>query len=60
MPAGKKKETKDTKTKSKGIVSTEDSILTRLEVVEKMLLITREDVSEIKTVFERIRNRLGL
>ena len=60
MPAGKKKETKDTKAKSKGTVSIEDSILTRLEVVEKMLLITREDVSEIKTVFERIRNRLGL
>ena len=65
MPTGKKKETKDIRTKKvketlQAVVSNEDSIMTRLEVVEKMLVITREDINEMKTIFERIRSRLGI
>ena len=65
MPTGKKKETKDIRTKKvketlQAVVSNEDSIMTRLEVVEKMLVITREDINEMKTIFERIGSRLGI
>ena len=60
MTAAKKKETKDTKPKPKGVVSIESSIMTRLEVVEKMLLITRDELNDMKTIFERIRSRLGI
>tara|TARA_Y100001963_G_scaffold21443_2_gene27689 strand:- start:6604 stop:6798 length:195 start_codon:yes stop_codon:yes gene_type:complete len=64
MPAGKKAETKDTKKKSKstqgGVVSTESSILTRLAVVEKMLVITRDEFTEMKGMLKRIKDRMGL
>ena len=59
MPTGKKKETKNTKPKEV-VVSNESSIMTRLEVVEKMLIITRDEINEMKTIFERIRSRLGV
>ena len=59
MPSGKKKETKNTKP-TKSVVSNESSIMTRLEVVEKMLLITRDEINEMKTIFERIRSRMGI
>tara|TARA_R100000152_G_C6773941_1_gene201505 strand:- start:2043 stop:2219 length:177 start_codon:yes stop_codon:yes gene_type:complete len=58
MPAGKKKETKDTKTKS--VVSNESSIMTRLEVVEKMLLITRDEFKKVTSIVERMKERMGL
>ena len=60
MPTGKKKETKTTKKRPASVTSNESSIMTRLEVVEKMLLITRDDIKEMRDIFERIRNRMGL
>jgi len=64
MPAGKKTETKDTKVKSKPspktVVSNESSIMTRLEVVEKMLVITRDEFKETKSIVERMKARMGL
>ena len=64
MPAGKKTETKDTKTKSqpskKAVVSNDSSIMTRLEVVEKMLVITRDEFKEIASIVERMKARMGL
>lgn len=60
MPAGKKKETKTTKKKPKAVVSNESSIMTRLEVVEKMLLITREELNDMTLIYKRIKDRMGL
>ena len=58
MAISKKKETINTKTKS--VVSNESSIMTRLEVVEKMLLVTRNEFKDIKRLVERMKTRMGL
>ena len=60
MPTGKKKETKTTKTKPKSVVSNENSIMTRLDVVEKMLNITRDELKEMTSIYKRIRDRMGI
>ena len=59
MPAGKKKETKKS-TPKKAIVSNESSIITRLEVVEKMLLITRDEAKDMSKMIKRLNDRMGL
>jgi|TARA_R100001129_G_scaffold134652_1_gene96111 hypothetical protein len=58
MATKTKTETKTTKTKA--VVSNDSSIKTRLEIVEKMLLVTRDELKEMKGIFERIKSRMGL
>ena len=60
MPAGKKKETKSTKEMPKATHSIDESIMTRLEVVEKLLLITRDEFKEVQSMLKRIKDRMGL
>ena len=58
MATKTKTEAKTTKTKA--VVSNESSIKTRLEIVEKMLLVTRDELKEMKSIFERMKSRMGL
>mgnify|MGYP003131295328 CR=1 FL=1 len=63
MSGTKKKTTKKSatkETKHKSIVSNEESIMTRLEVVEKMLVHTRDEFKEIKLIINRLKDRMGL
>ena len=60
MPAGKKKETKSTKEMPKATHSIDETIRTRLEVVEKLLLITRDEFKEVQSMLKRIKDRMGL
>tara|TARA_R100000322_G_scaffold138616_1_gene94395 strand:+ start:219 stop:383 length:165 start_codon:yes stop_codon:yes gene_type:complete len=52
--------TKTKTTKTKAVVSNDSSIKTRLEIVEKMLLVTRDELKEMKGIFERMKSRMGL
>tara|TARA_Y100001972_G_C7473036_1_gene240766 strand:- start:336 stop:512 length:177 start_codon:yes stop_codon:yes gene_type:complete len=56
----KKTKTETKTTKTKAVVSNDSSIKTRLEIVEKMLLVTRDELKEMKSIFERIKSRMGL
>ena len=58
MPA--KKIAKSKEKTNDAVINNGNDLKLRLEVVEKMLLITRDDMKEMKGVFKRIRNRLGI
>tara|TARA_R110002051_G_C8565279_1_gene474889 strand:+ start:602 stop:775 length:174 start_codon:yes stop_codon:yes gene_type:complete len=51
---------KEIKTKSESVVSNKSSVMTRLEIVEKMLLVTRDEFKDIKRLVERMKTRMGL
>tara|TARA_R110002012_G_C11579960_1_gene605283 strand:- start:281 stop:463 length:183 start_codon:yes stop_codon:yes gene_type:complete len=60
MAVKENKETKSTKTKPKAVTSNQSSIMTRLEVVEKMLVVTRDELKEVTNIVEKLKTRMGL